>query len=94
MEHLKERLKSAIIQQEAAEINGFSVSYQNRTSKKVKLAELAKVVYLSGQDSQISLSLTNDLLKELGDLAQGLTIEETRQKISQLTIKQSEADLT
>lgn len=94
IEHLKERLKSAIIQQEAAEINGFSVSYQNRTTKKVKLAELAKVVYLSGQDSQISLSLTNDLLKELGDLAQELTIEETRQKISQLTIKQSEADLT
>lgn len=45
MEHLKERLKSAIIQQEAAEINGFSVSYQNRTNKKVKLAELALSIY-------------------------------------------------
>jgi ribonuclease D len=91
--HLKERLKSAIIKQETGEINGLSVSYQNRTTKKVKLAELAKVVYLSGQDSQISLSLTNDLIRELGDLAKDLTIEETCQKISQLTIKQSEDDL-
>jgi ribonuclease D len=90
--HLKERLKSAIIQQEASEINGFSVKYQNRTTKKVQLSELAKVIYQSGQDSQISLSLTNDLLKELGDLAQELTIEESCQKISQLTIKQSAED--
>lgn len=88
VEHLKERLKSAIIQQETPEVNGFSVSYQNRTTKKVKLSELAKVIHNSGQDSQIALSLTNDLIKELGDLAQELTIEETRQKISQLIIKE------
>lgn len=92
IEHLKERMKQAMIEQDIEEFNGCFLTVQKRTTKKVKLQELAKVLYLSGRSIDLSISLTNDMLKELGDLSKELSIEEIQQKTPQFKTRNIEED--
>jgi ribonuclease D len=92
IEHLKERLKQALIQQNIEKYNNFFLSCQNRTTRKVKLTNLAEVIYLSNTSIDLAINLTNDMLKELGDLSEKLAIEEIQQKVTQLMSKDTEED--
>jgi ribonuclease D len=92
IEHIEERLKKAMDAQKVEESYGCSLSYQNRTTRKVKLQDLAKAVYLAEAPIDLSIALTNEIMKELGDLAETIPIEEIHQKSPRLTVKENEIE--
>jgi ribonuclease D len=92
IEHIEERLKKAMVVQNIEQSYGCSLSYQNRTTKKVKLQDLAEVIVSSGESLDSAISITNEMLKELGDLVKDLSIEESQQKIVKLNFQESDSE--
>lgn len=73
---LKERLKAAMRSQDVEEVNGFRLSSQTRTTKKVAFNQLAKVTQALGIELDLSVQLTKTLQKELGETIEQLPVEE------------------
>lgn len=76
MAHLQERLKKAMQAQNCSETDSFELSSSSRTTKKVAFMQLAKLAQAQGLDLNFSVSLTQKLQKELGEIATQLPIEE------------------
>ncbi|HBB30896.1 MAG TPA: ribonuclease D [Cyanobacteria bacterium UBA8803] len=73
---IKERLKAAMQTQNLPEVNGFRLSGQTRTTKKVAFNQLAKVTRELGIELDLSVALTKALQKELGEAIAQLPVEE------------------
>lgn len=76
MKHLQERLKKAMQSQNCSETESFKLSSSSRTNKKVAFMQLAKLVQTEKIDLDFSVTLTQKLQKELGEIASQLPIEE------------------
>ena len=76
MTHLQERLKKAMQAQNVSETESFKLSSSKRTTKKVPFAQLAQLAQAQGIELDFSVSLTQKLQKELGEVVDQLPIEE------------------
>lgn len=90
MTHLQERLKKAMQVQHVSETGDFELSSYQRTTKKVPFDQLAKLVQANGIDLDFSVSLTQKLQKELGDIIEQLPIEEEVSTNWRLTLKEQD----
>lgn len=86
MSQLKERLKTAMDAQKVKEIKGFKLTSQQRTTKKVPFSPLAKMTQEMGIELDLSVTLTKQLQKELGDAIAQLPVEEETTNILQLKV--------
>jgi ribonuclease D len=94
MNQVKERLKAAMDAQKVKEFKGFKLTSQTRTTKKVAFSPLAKMTQDLGIDLDLSVTLTKQLQKELGDAIAQLPVEEEKTTILQLKVaEQEEEDL-
>jgi ribonuclease D len=91
--HLKERIKQAMNIQQKSKINGFELTRQKRINKEANLGELARKIYETNQRIDFPIKLTNDLQKALGEILEGLAIEEKQEQILTLRIKESDSEV-
>lgn len=95
MNQVKERLKAAMDAQKVKEFKGFRLTNQTRTTKKVAFSPLAKMTQDLGIDLDLSVTLTKQLQKELGDAIAQLPVEEEKTTVLQLKVaEQEEEDLS
>lgn len=73
---IKERLKAAMQAQNIAEINGFRLSSQTRTTKKVAFNQLSQVAQSLGIELDLSVQLTKALQEQLGEAIAELPVAE------------------
>jgi ribonuclease D len=92
MNQIKERLKAAMDAQKVKDIKGFRLTSQERTTKKVAFAPLAKMTQALGIDLDLSVTLTKTLQKELGEAIEQLPVEEETTTVLQLKVTEPEAD--
>jgi ribonuclease D len=90
MSQLKERLKTAMDAQKVKEIKGFKLTSQARTTKKVPFSPLAKMTQEMGIELDLSVTLTKQLQKELGDAIAQLPVEEEKTTVLQLKVAEQE----
>lgn len=90
MSQLKERLKAAMDAQKVKEIKGFKLTHQARTTKKVPFSPLAKMTQEMGIELDLSVTLTKQLQKELGDAIAQLPVEEEKTTVLQLKVTEQE----
>ncbi|HBE16853.1 MAG TPA: ribonuclease D [Cyanobacteria bacterium UBA11149] len=76
VQQLKERLKAAMQAQNCSQINGFRLSSQTRTTKKVAFKHLVRVTQALGFDLDLSVQLTKEIQQKLGNLMTELPIDE------------------
>jgi ribonuclease D len=88
MEHLQDRIKKAMQAQEVSETESFVLSSYQRKSKKVSFEQLAKVARSHGIELDFTVTLTQKLQKELGDIIEELPIEEEISTSWQLKAKE------
>ncbi len=86
IKHIKERLKRAMEAQNFPEIDGFKLSNQQRTTKKVSFTQLAKITQAAGINLDFPIKLTKELQKELAQVMEQLPVEEKIDGIWQLKI--------
>ena len=86
IKHIKERLKRAMECQNLPEIDGFKLSSQQRTTKKVSFTQLAKITQAAGINLDFPIKLTKELQKELAEVMEQLPVEEKIDGIWQLKI--------
>jgi ribonuclease D len=92
MNQIKERLKAAMDSQKVKEVKGFRLTSQTRTTKKVAFSPLAKMTQDLGIDLDLSVTLTKQLQKELGDAIAQLPVEEEKTTVLQLKVTEQEED--
>lgn len=92
MSQLKERLKTAMDAQKVKEIKGFKLTSQKRTTKKVPFSPLAKMTQEMGIELDLSVTLTKQLQKELGDAIAQLPVEEETTNILQLKVTEQDEE--
>lgn len=92
MNQIKQRLKAAMNEQQVKEIKGFKLTSQTRNTKKVAFTPLAKMAQELGLDLDMSVTLTKNLQKELGNAIAQLPIEEETTTILQLKVAEQEDD--
>ncbi len=90
MNQIKERLKAAMDAQKIKEVKGFKLTSQTRTTKKVAFAPLAKMTQELGIDLDLSVTLTKQLQKELGEAIAQLPVEDETSTILQLKVTEQE----
>lgn len=90
IKHLEERLKKAMQVQNVSETEAFKLSSSQRTTKKVKFNELAKLVESKGIKLDLTVPLTQKLQKELGEIIEELSVEEEVSTSWRLSIKEQE----
>lgn len=90
MNQVKERLKAAMDAQKVKEFKGFRLTSQMRTTKKVPFSPLAKMTQEMGIDLDLSVTLTKQLQKELGDAIAQLPVEEEKTTVLQLKVAEQE----
>ncbi len=86
IKHIKERLKGAMEAQDIPEIDGFKLSNQQRTTKKVSFTQLAKITQAAGINLDFPIKLTKELQKELAEVMEQLPVEEKIDGIWQLKV--------
>jgi ribonuclease D len=92
MNQVKERLKAAMDAQKVKEFKGFKLTSQTRTTKKVAFSPLAKMTQDLGINLDLSVTLTKQLQKELGDAIAQLPVEEEKTTVLQLKVAQQEEE--
>ncbi|HEY9613082.1 MAG TPA: ribonuclease D, partial [Allocoleopsis sp.] len=90
MNQVKERLKAAMDAQKVKDFKGFRLTSQMRTTKKVPFSPLAKMTQEMGIDLDLSVTLTKQLQKELGDAIAQLPVEEEKTTVLQLKVAEQE----
>ncbi len=73
---IKERLKAAMQAQNVPKINGFRLSSQARSTKKVAFNQLAKLTQELGIELELSVQLTKALQEKIGEAIEKLPVEE------------------
>lgn len=90
IQHLEERIKKAMQVQNVSETDAFKLSRSQRTTKKVKFNQLAKLVESQGIKLDLTVALTQKLQKELGQVIEELSVEEEVSTSWRLSIKEQE----
>lgn len=90
IEHLKDRLKSAMNYRNIPEIDGFKLSEQKRTMKQIDFNDLATIARATGIEVNFPIKLTKELQKKLADIIEKLPIEEETKTILSLKVKEIE----
>jgi ribonuclease D len=84
-DQLKERLQAAMTAQQLTETADYQLHTQNRTTKKVLLADLRDLSF----DRHIQITLSKELQQQLGDLMENLPIVVEQTPIISLKTKKS-----
>lgn len=92
IDHLKTRIKKVMAQRKLANVNGFQLSSQNRTTKTIKINELVKVLSAYDESFDLSVKVTSDWSKALGEIFEELPIEEVKETILVLREKAIEEE--
>jgi ribonuclease D len=87
-DQLKERLQTAMTAQKLTETADYQLHIQNRTTKKVSLAELRNLPW-DVLDRDIQIPLSRELQEQLGDLIEKLSIATEQTQIISLKTKKS-----
>ncbi|MGB3536188.1 MAG: ribonuclease D [Microcoleaceae cyanobacterium] len=87
IEHLKQRIKQGMQAQEIQENDRFKLSYSQRKTHTVGLKDLAEFVLQYQPDSDISLTLTQAIQKQLGNSLEHLPLEAQTAQIIRLIEK-------
>jgi ribonuclease D len=87
-DQLKERLQTAMTAQKLTETADYQMHTQNRTTKKVSLAELRDLPW-DTLDPDIQIPLSRELQEQLGDLVEKLSIATEQTQIISLKTKKS-----
>jgi ribonuclease D len=90
IQHLEERIKKAMQVQNVSETDAFKLSRSQRTTKKVKFNQLAKLVESQGIKLDLTVALTQKLQKDLGQVIEELSVEEEVSTSWRLSIKEQE----
>jgi ribonuclease D len=90
IEHLKQRIKQGMQAQEIQENEQFKLSNSERKTYQVKLTDLAEFILQNQPDSEIDLTLTQAIQKQLGTSLEQLPLEVKKQTIFRLTEKSSQ----
>ncbi|MGK7876574.1 MAG: ribonuclease D [Xenococcaceae cyanobacterium] len=90
VKHIKERLKRAMEFQDISEIDGFQLSSQKRTTKKVSFTDLAKFTQGTGMKLDFPVTLTKALQKEMEEFIEQLPVEEEVNTSWRLSIKEQD----
>ncbi|PLZ91625.1 ribonuclease D [Fischerella muscicola CCMEE 5323] len=89
-EHLQERIKKAMQSQNLSETLDFKLSSYERTTVKVALTELAKLIQTKGIELDLPITLTQKIQKDLGENLEQLSIELEKTQAWRLTTKTEE----
>ena len=92
IEHIKNRLKRAMNCQNISQINGFKLSSQNRTTKKVAFNELAKIALAARKDYNFPVTLTKAIQDEIAEIIEQLPITAEDKKILILRVTEIEIE--
>jgi ribonuclease D len=87
-DQLKERLQTAMTAQKLTETADYQLHVQNRTTKKVSIAELRNLPW-DVLDRDIQIPLSRELQEQLGDLVEKLSIATEQTQIISLKTKKS-----
>jgi ribonuclease D len=87
-DQLKERLQTAMTAQKLTETTDYQLHIQNRTTKKVSIAELRNLPW-DVLDRDIQIPLSRELQEQLGDLVEKLSIATEQTQIISLKTKKS-----
>ncbi len=85
--HLKERIKNAMIAQNEKEINNFKLSYYEKTTIKTSFAKLAELVNNKSINLDFSVTLTKAIQTKLADSLNDLEAEIDINNVYRLTMK-------
>lgn len=92
VEHLEERIKKVMQAQAIEETNLFKLTSYERTTTKVKLTDLMRVVTSDNLDIDFPITLTQKLKVEIGESLAKMNIETETSISARLTIKQTDID--
>lgn len=91
-EHLQERVKQAMLAQNVSETPHFKLHSSERTTTKVPLSELVRLVTTQNLDFDFDITLTKDIQKNLGDNIEQLAVDVSKTNSWRLTSKQAETE--
>ena len=89
-EHLQERIKKAMQAQNLAETSDFKLNSYERTTVKVELTELARLIQTKGIELDFPITLTQKMQKDLGENLEQLSVEVEKNQYWRLTAKNEE----
>lgn len=89
-EHLQERLKKAMQAQNLSETSDFKLISYERTTVKVALTELARLIQSKGIELDLPITLTQKMQKDLGKNLEQLSVEVEKTQTWRLTAKNQE----
>jgi ribonuclease D len=89
-EHLQERIKKAMIAQNVAESSNFKLTSYERTTVKVALQELARLIQTQGIRIDYPITLTQKMQKDLGENLEQLSVDIEKTTAWRLTSKKQE----
>ncbi|WP_017305498.1 ribonuclease D [Spirulina subsalsa] len=75
-EHLRDRIKAAMISQNLTEIEGFKLTISPRTTRKIPFSQLAQAMEALEADWDFPITLTQTIQKQIGAVIEELPIEE------------------
>lgn len=90
VQHLKERIKAAMVSQSITEKLGIKLSSYKKNTRKVNISELVKLAQSQKIELDFNINLTKTIQSELGGLINHLPIEEKISNVSQLKFKDLE----
>ena len=90
IKHLEERIKKTMQVQNVSETDAFKLFSSQRTTKKVKFNQLAKLVESQGIKLDLTVALTQKLQKELGSVIEELSVEEEVSTSWRLSVKEQD----
>ncbi|WP_315784048.1 ribonuclease D [Fischerella sp. JS2] len=89
-EHLQERIKKAMQAQNLAETSDFKLNSYERTTVKVALTELARLIQIKDIELDLPIILTQKMQKDLGENLEQLSVEVEKNQYWRLTAKNEE----
>ncbi|TBR58236.1 ribonuclease D [Westiellopsis prolifica IICB1] len=89
-EHLQERIKKAMQAQNLSETSDLKLNSSERTTIKVALTELVKLIQTKGIELDLPITLTQKMQKDLGENLEQLSVEIEKTQTWRLSTKTEE----
>ncbi|MCW6038104.1 ribonuclease D [Spirulina subsalsa FACHB-351] len=93
-EHLRDRIKAAMISQNVTETNGFKLSPTTKTTRTIAFSQLAQAMEESQVDWDFPITLTKAIQEQIGAIIEELPIQEQVTQSQRLNIaEQSDEEM-